>query len=119
MSRYESSQSVGSVIAPPPSAIFPAAPLSVSRPPWPAPLFVDDGEDEGRLKNVLQALVFRHRESPSSFIARRYCSSPRRRSSRRPALDVVLENHVLRGSGVGGGRFVWEVREAWRATKSE
>lgn len=56
----------------------------------------------GRLRNVLQALVFRHRSSSALFMVLRYASSPFRRSSVSSGEEVVRLNHDFGGGEVGG-----------------
>jgi len=56
----------------------------------------------GRLRNDLQALVFRHRLSSVSFIVLRYASRPLRRSSMSSGEEVVRVNHDFDGSEAGG-----------------
>lgn len=56
----------------------------------------------GRLRNVLQALVLRHRSSSVSLIVWRYVSRPFRRSSVSAGEDIVRENHDFAGSCAGG-----------------
>lgn len=73
----------------------------------------------GRFKKARHALEVRQRGSSESFIARRYSSSPVRRSSRSVALERVFANQDLAGRGAGGGAVVWEVRELWKEEKSE
>lgn len=86
--------------------------LEVREDPW---LTVEGG----RFRKVRQTLEFRHRTSSASLMAQRYRSRPFRRSSRKVALVVVLENHDFWGSGAGGGTVTWFVRELWKVTKSE
>ena len=57
----------------------------------------------GRLRNVLQALVFRHRSSSVPLIVRRYASRPLRRSSVSSGEEVVRVNHDFDGNKAGGG----------------
>lgn len=73
----------------------------------------------GRFKNARQAEEVRHRPSGASLIARRYCSKPRRRSSRKRSFETVLENQDFEGSGTGGCAAVWMARVLWKARKSE
>lgn len=56
----------------------------------------------GKLRKVLQALVFRHRSSSASLMMLRYVSSPLRRSSVNSGEEVVRVNHDLEGSWAGG-----------------
>jgi hypothetical protein len=73
----------------------------------------------GRFRNARHAGEVRQRPSSDSLIARRYCSKPQRRSSRKRSFETVLENHVFGGRGAGGGAFVWEMRLLWKVVKSE
>lgn len=73
----------------------------------------------GRLRNARHAGEVRQRPSSDSLIARRYASSPRRRSSHNRSFETVFENQVFEGRGAGGGAFVWEMRVLWKVEKSE
>lgn len=71
-----------------------------------------DAAAVGRFRNARQADEVRQRPSGASFIARRYSSKPRRRSSRKRSLETVFENQDFEGRGTGGWALVWSVRVA-------
>ncbi len=63
----------------------------------------------GRLRNDLQALVFRHLSSSPRFIAWRYASSPLRRSSIKAGFEDD-RSHDFGGRVAGGGAPACDVR---------
>ena len=73
----------------------------------------------GRLRNVLQALVFLHRSSSELFMVLRYASRPLRRCSVSSGDDVVRVNHDFPGSETGGAVPASAARLLWRLANSE
>lgn len=83
------------------------------------PLVVEAAAAVGRFRNARHAGDVRQRPSGASLMALRYCSRPRRRSSRKRSFEAVLENQDFAGSGTGGCALAWSMSVLWNAEKSE
>lgn len=79
----------------------------------------DDVTEAGKLRNVRQAAVFRHRPSVDSLMVRRYVSKLLRRSSVSTGLVTVRVNHDFPGNEAGGAAPACVVKDWCSARKSE